>query len=174
MHPFGSFACSRSTYGQHCPKIASVVGRPASCWDADVRRDVVALHEGESAVADESQFVCELRKLPPLALRLPPAHQCVAPVERRVICEINRDSLIEVRAGKWNHRIPIETERPSGLDAVARFENGGRAGISRMHLRRRLRGEPDCRTRLDNHSLSQTIATEHSWRRGRKDQADAT
>src|SRR5262245_38133923 len=174
MHLFGSFACCRPTHSQHRPKIASVVSRPAPCWNAAVRRDVVALNVAERAVADESQFVRELRKLPPLALRLSSAHQCIAPVERRVICEINRDSLIEVRAGKWNHRIPIATEIPTSLDAVARFENGGRTGISGMRLRRRLRGEPDCRTRLDNHRLTQTIAAEHSWSRGRKDQVDAT
>src|SRR5262245_31202158 len=174
MHLFGSFACCRPTHSQHRPKIASVVSRPAPCWNAAVRRDIVTIHVGESAVADESQFVRELRKLPPLALRLPSAHQCIAPVERRVICEINRDSLIEMRAGKWNHRSPLAPEIPTGLDTVARFENSGCAGISRMHLRRRLRAEPDCRTRLDDHRLAQAVAAEHSWSRRRDDQVDAT
>src|SRR5262245_50880636 len=101
MHLFGSFACCRPTHSQHRPKLAGVVSRPAPCWNAAVRRDVVALKVAERAVADESQFVRELRELPPLDLRLASAHQCIAPAERRVSCEINRDSLIEVRAGKW-------------------------------------------------------------------------
>src|SRR5215813_8184424 len=127
------------------------------------RLEAITLQILERTIAGHCEFVREGSEFPALAAGVPPAHQCVAPIQIAAASDVDVDALIDSRVGKRDQRMPMAVQVGAIIHVIRALEIGGHAVGRWMGLQRRLRSQPHARAAPDTNDLLKPVAPEYAW-----------
>src|SRR5262245_14541348 len=163
----------RSTGHQGCAQVRSFARSPRPRGGQFVGLDAITLQILERTIAGHAKFVCDRSEFPPFAPGVPPAHQCIAPIEIAAAGDVYVDILIDSRVSKRDQRMPMAVQASAILDVIRAPEMSGRADGRWMDLQRRLRGQPHARAAPDPDDLLEVIVPEYARGGRREDHVQA-